>query len=58
MIDPIQGDITSPTGGRTPNRLPATGHSSPRRLHHFAEISTINASTERTYERSIMADII
>ncbi len=32
------------------------GNTSPRR--HFAEISTINGSTERNHEQSIMADII
>ena len=52
------GGMRSPPGGRSPIRFGIAGHTSPRRLHHFAEISTINASTERTNERSLMADII
>jgi hypothetical protein len=47
---------------RTSTMIPGTAgrmQSSPRRKHHFAEISTINASTERTtHERSLMAEIL
>jgi hypothetical protein len=56
-------DHQYPLGGLDSRSSPARtvimnlGNTSPRR-HNFAEISTINASTERTQERSLMQDII
>lgn len=56
-------DHQYPVGGLDSRSSPARtvimnlGNTSPRR-RNFAEISTINASSERTQERSLMQDII